>query len=308
MVPAFSGSPVRLGIITDIQFADKADCPLEDIHCEKSEKNSSKLSPMRLYSQVLRKTESAVATLNATKVSATVQLGDIVDGNDTKEATKVELEAVIRTLKPLQSPLLHVLGNHCLSTGRSHLVDALRLKQTYYIHDISDKWRLIVLDSVDISIDHDDEKKRRLAQEYLEKHVGSANALPHNGGLSLEQLAWLESTIEDTRQKGMWSIICAHIPIYLSADHGPMPSPLSMWDANTVATNLARNSDVVKAYFCGHFHPGSYVFRDNIHYVTFKAMLDSQSKDGAWAIAELYDDGILIDGRGDERSFHLRVM
>lgn len=308
MVPAFSGSAVRLGIITDIQFANKVDCPLEDTHCERPEKNRSKLSPMRLYSQVLKKTESAVAVLNATKVSATVHLGDIVDGNDTKEATRVELAAVIRTLEPLQSPLLHVLGNHCLSAGRSHLVDALHLKQTYYIHDLSDKWRLIVLDSVDISIDHDDQKKRRLAQEYLEKHAGSANALPHNGGLSLGQLEWLESTLQNTRRKGMWSIICAHIPIYLSADHGPLPSPISMWDANTVANILARNSDVVKAYFCGHFHPGSYIFRDNIHYVTFKAMLDSQSKEGSWAIAELYDDGILIDGHGDESSLHLKVM
>lgn len=306
MEQPFAGSPIRLGVITDIQFANKTDHPLEDDHGDKPERDGSEPSPMRSYSQVLRKTASAVKRLNAAGVSATVHLGDIIDGSDTIESTRGELAAVIQTLKPLQSPLLHVLGNHCLSAGRSHLINTLQLQQTYYTRDLSDKWRMIILDSVDVNVDHDDEEKRRLAMEHLDKHAESPNAISCNGRLSSEQLAWFKNALVDTRQKDMWAIVCAHIPIRL--DHGPSLHPLSAWDATIIAETLASNSDIVKAYFCGHFHEGSYAFQDNIHYVTFKAMLDSQSKEGAWAIVELYDNRILIEGHGDQQTYRLSVM
>lgn len=298
---SFAGSPIRLGIITDIQFADKPNQPLDPVPVACIEKHGKDHVPMRSYSQALVKTASAVSALNAANVSATIHLGDIIDGNDSIESTRADLASVLLTLSPLQTPLLHVLGNHCLSAGRSHLLHRLKLDNTYYVHDLSHKWRLIVLDTVDISVDHDDEQVRSIAQEYLDKHAGSPNALSCNGGLSSKQSAWLERTLQETRQNGMWAIVCAHIPLHLSTESVSSPH-LVVWDADVVTGLVDRFSDVVKAYFCGHYHQGDYAFRNDIHYVTFKAMLDSQHEDGAWAIAELYDDGIQIQGHGEERS------
>ena len=45
----------------------------------------------------------------------------------------------------------HVVGNHCLSVPRERLVHELKMPGSYYSRQLSDKWRLIVLDTTEIS-------------------------------------------------------------------------------------------------------------------------------------------------------------
>lgn len=45
----------------------------------------------------------------------------------------------------------HVLGNHCLRIPRDRLIPALRMPASYYSKQLPQKWRLIVLDTTEMS-------------------------------------------------------------------------------------------------------------------------------------------------------------
>ncbi|OSX70044.1 hypothetical protein BU14_0941s0004 [Porphyra umbilicalis] len=82
------------------------------------------------------------------------------------------------------------------------------------------------------------------------------------------------------------------------------------WDAPTVAALLDANADVVRAYFCGHHHPGGYTVRPSgVHHVNFVAILDAATPAGApanaYAVATFEADAITIDGRGVQPSYRL---
>lgn len=82
------------------------------------------------------------------------------------------------------------------------------------------------------------------------------------------------------------------------------------WDGDAVAAVLDRHAGVVRAYFCGHFHPGGYTVRDSgVHHLTFTAILDALTPDGgpsnAWAVATLGADAVDVEGGGEQPSYRL---
>lgn len=297
--------PVRLGVFTDIQFAWKEDRVVHGA-CKNVTDDQKKAVRTQYFKRALPKTASAVAALNAADVSVTVQLGDIIDGNSSIELTRSELATVLEVLHPLRAPILHVVGNHCLSAGRSHLLHALQLKHSYYTYKVSPKWAVVVIDTVDMSTAHDDPNVQAEATKYLDTHQGEPNAHEWNGGLGAEQKAWLQQKFELMRQNNMWVIVCGHIPVCLSPEYNER-SGYVVWDSQSVADLFSHYSDVVKAYFSGHFHEGDYTLQRGIHYVTFEAILESQSEEGAWAEVELHNDRIVINGHGDVKSRRLHV-
>ena len=46
---------------------------------------------------------------------------------------------------------LHVIGNHCLTVPRNRLMDELNMPSSYYSRELPGKWRLIVLDTTEMS-------------------------------------------------------------------------------------------------------------------------------------------------------------
>ena len=46
---------------------------------------------------------------------------------------------------------LHVIGNHCLTVPRKRLMDELKMPSSYYSRELPGKWRLIVLDTTEMS-------------------------------------------------------------------------------------------------------------------------------------------------------------
>lgn len=224
-----------------------------------------------------------------------VHLGDIIDGNKTLEKTHDDLQQVQNVLSELRAPMMHVVGNHCLDAGRDYLVEKLGLKEkgTYYYQDISDLWRVIVLDTLDVSVmREEDHEYHKLAREYLERHAEDANAKEWNGGLSPAQLEWFECVLQDTKVQGKFAIVCGHLPIVKEAAQ----EMHLIWDAERLESILVH-SGVVKAYFCGHDHDGGYAQRKGIHHVTFEAILDSNDG-GAVGVAELRKHCIIINGVG----------
>lgn len=273
---------VRLGVLTDIQYADKPDSKLPWV------------GQLREYQKVLPKLESAVEYLNKHSLSLVLHLGDIVDGNKTLDQTREDLEAVLSRLEQLKAPVCHVLGNHCLDVERDYLVRRLKLdKGAYYHVDVSDKWRFIMVDTVDMSVSREQGTSlRKLADEYLHDHEGEENAKPWNGGIGPEQMKWLSSTLVDARKKNRFVIVCGHMPILPQAATGMHCA----WDSAAIEEVLVQ-SEVVKAYFCGHCHEGGYAFCRGIHHVTFEALLDSDD-DGAVGVIELHDEEIVVNGKG----------
>lgn len=236
-------------------------------------------------------------TLNTLKIEATLHLGDIVDGNDTLEHTKQDLERVLLRLADLNTPVWHVLGNHCLAAGENYVKDRLGLKHSYYFHDVSEQWRVVVLDTVEVSVDRDGELREK-AKKYLVDHSGEANAKEWNGGLSPTQKSWLRTILHDARQRGFKAIVCGHLPV-LSEDAFRQHV---IWENEALAELFAEYADVVKAYFAGHFHDGGYQKRDSVHYVTVEAVLDSETEEGAFGMLELFEHRIVVKGYGDVTS------
>lgn len=308
MVQEFSGEPVTIGVFTDIQHANKPDQTLRKLYGipDDVETERDHLSTVRKYSQTLTKATHAVKSFNTSNVTATLHLGDIIDGNTTIAHTHDELDAVIRTLKPLESPILHAIGNHCLHADRAYLLNALGIKQeTYYTYDLSPKWRLIMLDTVDVSVYRSPSHPcHQAARKFIDENPESANAKEWNGTIGKNQKAWLEEQLNQARSDGKLVVICGHIPVLLSPEQGDNPAHV-IYDAGSIAALFEGFNDVVKAYFCGHFHQGSYAHRGGVHYVTFESILDSVSDSGSWGLVRFFDDGISIEGHGDMTSRQL---
>lgn len=310
-VRKLSGNPALLGVVTDIQYANKRDQTMGERYGPSvKETTGVDLSTPRYYSKILSKTGNAVEQMNAAKVDLTIHLGDIIDGNATLEAMRDELLQVMDRLKALESPMLHVLGNHCLAVGRSHLLSALGFSNddAYYNRLVNDSWQLIVLDTVDVSILRGpDDPSYETAMRYLQQHADKPNSKPWNGGISEKQKTWLVETLLAARMENRKAIVCGHHPVSMDERHGAVPFH-ALWDYESVACIFEQFKDVVKAYFAGHFHQGGYIERNGIHYVIFESILDSQHDDGSYAIVKLFDNAIVIDGHGDMTSRTLTIQ
>lgn len=243
-----------------------------------------------------------MSAINEFNPRACLQLGDIVDGNETAAETKSDFAAVLSTLKPLTMPILNTLGNHCLDVEYEHLVEKSNMNTTgtYYSYDLSSRWRLLVLDTVEVSVQRDPTCMQAL--EYLRTHEHEPNAKPWNGTISETQRAWLKEELKQARTKGCFIIVCGHLPLVKEA----AIEMLVMWNHNDIVELLEEYKDTVKAYFAGHHHGGGYAERNRIHHVTFEGLIDSKVDDGAYAFVTLKDDEIVIEGYGATTSRKLR--
>lgn len=171
----------------------------------------------------------------------------------------------------------------------------LNLKNSYYYRDVSPLWRIIVLDTVDVSVDREESHSNHaLAIEWLKENRHRANAVEWNGGIGPEQLHWLKNVLEETKKEERLAIVCGHIPIV----SGTKSEQHTVWDSDVIVELFAAFQTTVKAYFAGHYHEGCYAFKDNIHYVTFEAVLDADHDDGSCGVVLLHKDHIKVEGNG----------
>lgn len=253
------------------------------------------------------KAVKAVSFFNDSDLNFCLHLGDIVDGHFAEDPSNLsetqtalvksrhDLDLVIAALSKLTVPIVHVIGNHCMSGGRDYVLKSLRLTEhTYYYREISSKWRLIVLDTLDMSVQRPEgHPMREEACRFLREHAAEVNAKDWNGGLGAEQLRWLGQTLSECVKLGMRAIVCGHHPLLPSAAR----SMHLAWDHQKVLAVFKQYSDVVCAYFCGHDHQGGYGVFENVHHVTFEAVLDAD-EEGSHGVIEIFEDKILILGTG----------
>lgn len=250
-----------------------------------------------------------MAAFNKSDVKAVMHLGDIIDGVTefgflSRERTFSDLKRVMSVLSHLNRPLLHVLGNHCVLIERERLLTTLKMeKPGYYFRNLSPLWRVIVIDTVDVSLQRDEAHPHfREAHTYLQTHADEAHAKHWNGGLGAKQMRWLSQTLARTADDGRFAVVCGHIPMVEEASE----SAGVMYD-HVAVQKLIGAHGCVKAYFSGHHHAGGYAYKDGIHHVTFEGVIDADAAEGAFAVAEFWRDRIEIRGRGAMTSRVLHI-
>jgi 3',5'-cyclic AMP phosphodiesterase CpdA len=128
--PTASGRPLaRLGIVTDIHYADKP------------------AAGTREYRDSPGKLGEAVERWNSQAVDAAIQLGDLVDASPTVERETVDLRLILGVLRKLKAPLHFSLGNHCVLTlTKQQFLEQWGAERTWYSFPLKG-YRCIVLDS-----------------------------------------------------------------------------------------------------------------------------------------------------------------
>ncbi len=275
-ISSFSGvaQPLKIGIIADCQYCD----------CDYSERWDND------YRKSIPRLQQAVDKFNVKDVELVFHLGDFIDRNFES------FKKVKPIMNQLSMPHHYVLGNHEFSVAdslKSTVLSTLNLKQAYYTIK-KDKWVFIILDGTDISPYSSVDSTKVLfanAQMKMYEQMGRPQAKPWNGALGKKQLEWLEKQLQMADEQKLNTIVLAHFPVLPKYE-------LNLWNDVEVVQILEKHNSV-KAYFNGHHHPGNYVENNDIHYLTFKAMVRGK-EDTAFAIVTLGKKEIIIEGVGRE--------
>lgn len=243
------------GVVADIQYGDKQG------------------SVSRDYRGSLSRLEQCVGVLNKQPLDFVIQLGDAIDGYGTNRVASVgDLDSVLSVFNRLTAPKYHVVGNHCLLSGKENLHQRLGLKSFYYTFTVpsSKGWRFVVLDGNDAGY----------------------------GVMSDAQLAWFRTTLGQAQQAGEKVICFCHFPlIQAAAENNRMAKPEPVLAALDAAP-------CVVAWIAGHDHAGGYARRSGVHHITLQGLVESPGNN-AYARFELGATRLKETGFGNEPSREL---
>ena len=318
---------ITFGVLTDIQYADVEDGTSYDKKRIRYYRNSLNLVKEAIKNWKKYEQDSKQ------NLKFVIQLGDLIDGKC--KSVNESLPSMQRVLTELNSifenklvdelglpRLLHIFGNHEMYNFlRSDLVNlelntARFLKQNlntnanYYTYNVNEKLKLICLDFYEFSVIGYEESSEEYKQafDFLTKHnknkdLNSTEGLrghaqrfsKFNGALSQNQMSWFENELRNCNENKIKAIVCGHLPVHAKASD---PTCLA-WNSKEVLEVLWRYNRTVIAYFAGHDHQGGY-FRDkqNIHHITFSAILETPSNSNAYATVKVYENKVSVEGVG----------
>ena len=266
----------KVGIVSDCQYC-----------------NCDAKTGTRFYKKSINKLKYAVNELNTYQLDYTIHLGDFIDRDFNS------FDSVLPIWHQLKSEHYHVLGNHDFSVEnslKSSVPKKMGLTNRYYSFK-KNNWRFIVLDGNDLSFfaATTTEKKNQTDSLYNQlKKEGYKNIQTWNGGLSLAQLKWVKRELDSSLIKKENIGFYCHFPV------SEKDTMHSLWNYNQFF-KLIDNYNNVKFYFNGHNHAGGYFKRKNVHYLTFKGMVDFADST-AFSVATLAKDSIIVKGYGREKS------
>ncbi|MFA5688071.1 MAG: metallophosphoesterase [Kiritimatiellales bacterium] len=264
MAPAAFSQAVTIAGIKKLLFSFGL---LTDVHVADKDTNGKR--NFRAASESLKR---CVDDLNRQNLAFTIELGDFIDGGNSRASA--DLEHALSIYGGLTMPAYHALGNHGVILLRKYMDKDPRLNGVYYYDFTSPAaagWRFIVLDGNDAGY----------------------------GIVSNSQLEWLDEKLTQAKAANEKVIMFCHYallkeaaPRYLMAE----PEPV---------LNLINNAGCVAAYFAGHHHGGGYTCQDGIYHVTVKGMVE-HPEENAYAVVEVYSDRIKEIGHGQEPSREMR--
>jgi manganese-dependent ADP-ribose/CDP-alcohol diphosphatase len=272
-------SSFKIGVIADCQYCN----------CNVKWDRYYKKAPQRL--------KQAVAILNKDSLNYTIHLGDFID-KDFKS-----LDSILPTWQQLKSPSYHVLGNHDFDVKDSlkeEILQQLNIKNRYYSF-VEKDWRFIVLDGNDLSF-HGALTQTKKQQTDSLFNLLKDKDLPYikkwNGALSNNQLKWIQQELEIAVQQNQKVGFYCHFPIFPVDQH-------NIWN-RAQFLSLIKPYKNVKLFFNGHNHAGAYQLVDNVHYLTFKGMVNTENT-SAFAKVKFDADTIFVQGFDREISRKLVI-
>lgn len=269
---------IRFGLIADIQYAD----------CD--------AAGSRFYRNSLKKLDEAVNYFNKQKVQFTINLGDVIDRNF------ADFDSVIPRLNRLKKKVYNMTGNHDYNgvTDNQILYKKLDMTSEYYVFK-KKNWVFIILNTNEIA-DYSNIAGTAKEQELSAilnriKSSGGLQGASWNGGIGKKQLEWLNDQLTKAEKANNKVLVFSHHPLY----------PESGFTAlnNMEILNVIGNYSCVKAIFSGHHHTGSFTYFKNIPVVTAEGMIETE-KDNSFGIVEIYNNKIVLEGKGRMSSVTLQ--
>ncbi|XP_017340000.1 manganese-dependent ADP-ribose/CDP-alcohol diphosphatase isoform X2 [Ictalurus punctatus] len=308
--PAFT-----FGLIADIQYADLKDG--YNFHGTRK----------RYYRNSLHLLRNAIRHWNEEKVkpSFILQLGDIIDGFNRKHgASGKALEKVLDEFRGCSAQVHHVWGNHeFYNFTRSALFSSElnsevkgeeerddRMDDVYAYHfSPAPKFRFVVLDAYDLSLIGREESCEKYSQsfEIIKEHNPNeelnqpAGLIPmdgrfvkFNGGLSQDQLDWLDRLLTSADEKGEKVTVVSHIPVH---PYSTSTTCLT-WNYDEILPLLCAHKSVV-CFLAGHDHDGGYcVDSTGIHHLTVEGVIETPPDCDAFGTVYVYEDKMILRGNG----------
>ncbi len=271
---------VRFGLIADIQYCD----------CETANN--------RYYRKSLRKLDECVQDLNSAGVQFTINVGDLVDRD-----TEANIDEIMKRLDKLENKYYNTTGNHDYGgvTDNKALYQRLKMPAEYYTFEY-ENWVFIMLNTNEISSYSNTagtaKEEELTALTSALKKERRRNGASYNGGISKEQMKWLEKELTKAQQEGKNVMIFSHHPFY--PDNG-----LTAFNDRDILELLSRYS-CVKASIAGHHHPGHFGEYNGIPFITTQGMIETENEN-AYGIVELFSHKIVITGKGRTRSYELDI-
>ena len=265
------------GVITDVQYAD----------CSSFEN--------RYYRSSIDKLEEAVSVFRKDAVDFIVNLGDLI------EQDYESYKPVLSTLSSSGIKTYHITGNHDYSVDPRYLsrLPVFTESREGYYSIIYKKYRLVFINGNEISTYSSDSKTMiRQADECINKMKkdGKINAIEWNGGIGSTQLEWINNQLDEADDNTEKVILFCHFPVAPENIH-------NLLNYDEILEMLFKHTSII-AWFSGHNHAGNYGCLNQIHFVTFKGMVETR-KDNSFAIIETYNNRISIRGYGRENSLEL---
>ena len=291
------------GIITDVQYADIPN-------------GKSFHGVPRYYRHSLDVLKRAVKDWSAKDLQFAVQLGDIVDGNHPSEKAHEGLTSVTELFEQLRCRTWHTLGNHCLYTSQREKlhtylnIPAAEDGASYYDFSPVPGWRIFMLDSYDVSVLGwpEGHPRRLLAEAILNEKNPNENKnspdglegvqrrfVKFGGGVSDDQLQWLERKLRQAKEQDERAILCTHLPLHPKTAH---PNSL-LWNFEQVNETIASFAGTVVAVLSGHCHRDRETFDEHgIYYRVFEAVLECPPGADAYGHIDVHENCMVIHGVG----------
>lgn len=263
--------PLRIGLIADIQYADKPD------------------KGTRFYRVSLGKLGESITALNEAQADLIVVLGDLVD-----EGPK-DLAPVMGYLKQSHSPVYNLLGNHDYESVKmpGTLYKALEMPAPYYRIDQAG-WRFIFLNTNELSSyatvpgSKEEAEFKLLAEQ--QKKLGRTHVVPWNGGISQKQMKWLEKQLRNAGRKNLKVLVFMHHPLFPEDNtHDALN--------NREILDLLTKYRQVKAAISGHNHTGAFGVYRGLPCITLEGMVE-MADSNAYGILTLLENKLIISGTG----------
>ncbi|MCA9214494.1 MAG: metallophosphoesterase [Planctomycetales bacterium] len=177
-------SGVRVGLITDLHYADKP--PAGSRH----------------YRETLQKLGEAAVQFKRDQPATLVELGDLIDAADSVEAEQTYLKTINEKLSNICKDRHYVLGNHCVHTlKKEEFLEGVGQKKSYYSFDRGNV-HFVVLDSCFRS---DGTPYGRKNFQWTDANVPAA------------ELEWLDADLKATKHP---VIVFAHQRLDVSNNYG----------------------------------------------------------------------------------------